>query len=30
MARDIERIRDEVIDFWFSRDMTLTGSRFRE
>jgi hypothetical protein len=26
----LEQLRDEVIDFWSSRDMTLTGSRFRE
>jgi len=26
----LERLRDEVIDFWSSRDMTLTGSLFRE
>ena len=24
----LEQLRDEVIDFWSSRDMTLTGSRF--
>ncbi len=26
----LEQLRVEVIDFWSSRDMTLTGSRFRE
>ena len=26
----LEQLRDEVIDFWSSRNMTLTGSRFRE
>jgi len=26
----LEQLRDEVIDFWSSRSMTLTGSRFRE
>ena len=26
----LQQLRDEVIDFWSSRDMTLTGSRFRE
>jgi hypothetical protein len=26
----LERLRDEVVGFWSSRDMTLTGSRFRE
>jgi hypothetical protein len=26
----LEQLRDEIIEFWSSRDMTLTGSRFRE
>ena len=26
----LEQLRDEVIEFWSSRDMTLIGSRFRE
>ena len=26
----LEQLRDEVIEFWSSRNMTLTGSRFRE
>ncbi len=26
----LEQLRDEVIDFWSSRNMTLIGSRFRE
>jgi hypothetical protein len=26
----LEQLRDEVVDFWSSRNMTLTGSRFRE
>ena len=26
----LEQLRDEVIAFWSSRNMTLTGSRFRE
>lgn len=26
----LEELRDEVIDFWSSRSMTLTGSRFQE
>jgi hypothetical protein len=26
----LEQLRDEVIGFWSSRNMTLTGSRFRE
>jgi hypothetical protein len=26
----LEQLRDEVIDFWSSRNMSLTGSRFRE
>ena len=26
----LERLRDEVISFWSSRDMTLAGSLFRE
>ncbi|WP_165224783.1 DUF4365 domain-containing protein [Aquisphaera insulae] len=26
----LERLRDEVIEFWSSRDMTLAGSHFRE
>lgn len=26
----LEQLRDEVIEFWSSRDMALTGSRFRE
>jgi hypothetical protein len=26
----LERLGDEVIDFWSGRDMTLAGSRFRE
>jgi hypothetical protein len=26
----LEQLRDEIIDFWSSRDMTLTGSRFRD
>ncbi len=26
----LEQLRDEVIDFWSSREMTLIGSRFRE
>jgi hypothetical protein len=26
----LEQLRDEVIDFWSSRNMNLTGSRFRE
>jgi hypothetical protein len=26
----LEELRDEVIDFWSSRNMTLTGSCFRE
>jgi hypothetical protein len=26
----LEQLRDEVIDCWSNRTMTLTGSRFRE
>jgi len=26
----LEQLRDEVVDFWSSRDMTLAGSRFQE
>jgi len=26
----LEQLRDEVIAYWSSRDMVLTGSRFRE
>jgi hypothetical protein len=26
----LEQLRDEVIDFWSSRNMALSGSRFRE
>jgi hypothetical protein len=26
----LEPLRDEVIDFWSSRNLTLIGSRFRE
>ncbi|OWK46958.1 DUF4365 domain-containing protein [Fimbriiglobus ruber] len=26
----LEQLRDEVIEFWSSRNLTLTGSRFRE
>jgi hypothetical protein len=29
-CRVLAQLKDEVIDFWSSRDMTLTGSRFRE
>jgi hypothetical protein len=26
----LKQLRDEIIDFWSSRDMTLAGSQFRE